>query len=63
MAKDPNPNKVKKSEVDAVFIAQATEKLRKKKNPVQLTQAERDRNNRKAQEIVDKANAKKKKTK
>lgn len=59
---NPKVSKVKvtRSEADDVFIATATEGLRKHKNPVQLSQPERDRNNAKAQEIVDKANAKKK---
>jgi hypothetical protein len=53
--------KVSRKDADEVFIATATEPLRKHKNPVQLTQAERDRNNAKAEEIVLKANEKKKK--
>jgi len=62
MAKDPNPNKVKKSEVDELFKAHVTEKLRPKKDTyLGRTQAERDRDIKKAQEIVDKANKKKKK--
>lgn len=61
MGKDLNPNKVKKNEADEVFIAQATEKLRPKKDTyLRRTQAERDRDIKKAQEIVDKAKKKKK---
>ncbi len=61
MADRMKPNRVRREDADEVFIATATEPLRKHKNPVQLSQPERDRNNTKAQEIVDQANAKKKK--
>lgn len=44
--------KVTREEADEVFIATATEPLRKHKNPVQLSQPERDRNDAKAEEIV-----------
>lgn len=58
---NPNPNNVKRSEVDDVFRAQVTEPLRKKKGYLSRHQAERDRDLKIAQEIVDKANKKKKK--
>lgn len=66
MARDMNPNKIKRSEVDDVFIATAKEVVEKraKKRPDPLltqTQAQRDSKLAKAQAIVDKANAKKKK--
>lgn len=60
MAKDRNPNKVTKGEVDDVFKAQVTEKLRKKPTYLQQSQAQMDMKLKKAQEIVDKANKKKK---
>ncbi len=56
---DKNPNKVKRSEVDEVFIATAGEVMyrrgRAKKDRTQIREA----NLKKAQEIVDDANKKK----
>lgn len=66
-SKEHNPKvpkiKVTRSEADEVYISTATEPLRKTKakTPLHLSQPERDRNNRKAEEIVERANAKKKK--
>jgi hypothetical protein len=60
--KDLNPNKVKRGEVDEVFLATARQVVQPKTNKyLAKTQAERDRDLKKAQEIVDKANKKKKK--
>lgn len=63
MSDKMKPNKVTREEADEVFLATATEPLRKKaaKTPLHLSQPERDRNNRNAEEIVERANAKKKK--
>jgi hypothetical protein len=60
MARDPNPNKVKRSEVDEVFMAQAGElqnrRGRAKKDSSQIREA----NLIKASEIVSEAEKKKK---
>jgi Arc/MetJ family transcription regulator len=68
MAWDMNPNNVKQSEVDEVFIAQAMQKWRlKNKTEVNkylaLHPAQRELLYKKAEEIVKKAQAKKKKKK
>lgn len=60
MTRDPNPNRVKKGEVDDVFRAQVTEKLRKNPTYMQQPQAQKDLKIKQAQEIVDKAKKKKK---
>lgn len=59
MATDRNPNNVKRSEVDELFLAHVGEQTRRgsaKKDRTQIRQA----NLRKAEEIVEKANKKKK---
>lgn len=62
MARDPNPNKVKRSEVDEVFLATAKQVSRSKTNKyLARTQAERDRDLKKAEEIVARAKKGKKK--
>ncbi len=63
MADRMKPNRVRREDADEVFIATATEPLRRKgaRTPLHMTQNERDTKNRIAQEIVDEANAKKKK--
>lgn len=58
MAKDKNPNKVTRKEADELFVATATESLRKKKGYLGLHQAERDRNHAEAEAIVAKAKKK-----
>lgn len=65
MARDMNPNNVKRREVDDVFIATAKEvidkKAKRRPDPL-LTQTPAQRQSKldKAQAIVDKANARKK---
>jgi hypothetical protein len=59
--KNPNPNNVTPRQVDDVFKAQVTEKLRKNPTYLQQEQAQKDLKLKQAQEIVDKANKGKKK--
>lgn len=61
-----NPNKVKRSEVDDVFLATAKEvqdkRAKRRRNPLlQQTDAQRAGKLAKAQGIVDRANARKEK--
>lgn len=63
LARDLNPNKVKRSEVDAVFLAQARElqdkDVKKAVNKyLKAPQAQRDRALREAQAIVDRVKKK-----
>lgn len=64
MARDLNPNKVKRSEVDDVFLATAKEvqdkRAKRRKDPLlRQTDAQRADKLAKAQKIVDRANARK----
>lgn len=56
------PLKVSRKDADDVYYATATEPLRRihAKNPLHLSQPERDAKNKKAEEVVEKANRKKK---
>lgn len=61
MARDKNPNDVKRSEVDEVFMATAGEVMYRKhkaKTSKHLPEIQRLRKLAQAQEIVDKANKK-----
>lgn len=64
MARDKNPNKVKRSQVDDVFLATAKEvqdkAAKRRRDPLlALTDSQYRLRMAKAQEIVDKANARK----
>lgn len=64
MARDKNPNDVKRSEVDEVFMATAGELMYRKhkaKTSKHLHETQRLHNLAKAQKIVDRANQKGKK--
>lgn len=59
MARDPNPNKVKKNEVDEVFLAQVGELANRRGKAKKDRPQIRESNLIKASEIVSEANKKK----